>query len=155
MKLLYTRKQFQGMVEEYESEIEQIQKAYKILEKYASEMLIEKDNYKSKFEKLFKKNVDTQIDNGNLSLKLEELDNKYNNLSKKYKSVCTAKGGFIKQINKLQDKLNEAEIKLSQRYIIKELAPEKSKNTQIMKTKSSTVASKIIKKVVEGNEKEK
>lgn len=68
------------------------------------------------------------------------------------RKINGAKGGLIKQINKLQDQLTEAQIKLSQRYIIKELKPQKARNTQVMKTKSGAKTSEIIKKVKEEND---
>ena len=70
-----------------------------------------------------------------------------------------AKGGLTKQNNKLREELDkvkqelkEAKKELSKRYILKELAPVKAKNTQVMKTKSGSMTSRIIKKVVEDNE---
>lgn len=80
---------------------------------------------------------------------IKRLEQELKTITEKNKKNMGAKGGLTKQINKLQRELDEANEKLSQRYIIRELKPEKPRNTQTMKTKDSSVTSKIIKKVVE------
>lgn len=150
MKLLYTRKQFQGEMEKalapLKQENEELRetinkKEYRYLEegtqlaKQLSEcksIIEEKDNLIHKQEEKIKKLVDDK------------------------KLLYGAKGGLTKythrlekQLEEVKKELNEANEKLSQRYIVKELKPEKAKNIQVMKTKSGAVTSRIIKKVVQ------
>lgn len=78
-----------------------------------------------------------------------QLNCKIDELKEEIRKINGAKGGLTKYAHRLEKELAEANEKLSQRYIIKELKPEKARNTQIMKTKSSSKTSQIIKKVVE------
>ena len=75
--------------------------------------------------------------------KIQELEKHY------AKVIPGIKGGYILQIKRLKNRLKKAEEKLSQRYIVKELKPQKSKNMQIMKSTNHFKTSQIIKKVVE------
>lgn len=156
MKLLYTRKQFQGEME-------------KALASLKQELQKEK-NEKSDKEMMLLTRVDElgkQLEGCNDIIKEKDtLINKYEKIIKKLtkenKLYFGAKGGLTKYNNKLQKQLNEkdnelkslkkelaeANEKLSQRYIVKELEPVKAKNTQVMKTKSGASTSRIIKKVI-------
>ena len=78
-----------------------------------------------------------------------QLNCKVDELKQEIRQINGAKGGLTKYAHRLEKELAEANEKLSQRYIIKELKPEKARNTQVMKTKSSSKTSQIIKKVVE------
>lgn len=150
MKWIFTKKKLQGeidkVVEPLNEKIEELSKIitdkeFKYLDKVS---VLEKEK-----ELLLKTNQSHQEMIESREKEIEELNIEINKLKQKSKEYSGAKGGLIKQINKLQERLTEAEIKLSQRYIIKELKPEKARNTQIMKTKSSSKTSQIIKKVVE------
>ena len=78
-----------------------------------------------------------------------QLNCKIDELKQEIRQINGAKGGLTKYAHRLEKELAEANEKLSQRYIIKELKPEKARNTQVMKTKNSSKTSQIIKKVVE------
>ena len=78
-----------------------------------------------------------------------QLNSKVDELKQDIRQINGAKGGLTKYAHRLEKELAEANEKLSQRYIIKELKPEKARNTQVMKTKNSSKTSQIIKKVVE------
>lgn len=143
MKLLYTRKQFQG-------EISKIKDAYKKEIERLQNKINNKDYlYLEKTNKLEKENEQYKI----MILEQEgcivDLSDKIKTLTKEKRIINGAKGGLTKYAHRLEKELAEAKEKLSQRYIIKELAPQKAKNTQVMKTKSSSKTSQIIKKVVE------
>lgn len=137
MRLL-TKKQFQGEMEKailpYKLEISELEK---IINKREYDYLEQTD----KVNKL----LETSKYHQNM---VHELSRKNTELEQKLRQVNGARGGLTKQIKKLQDELDEANKKLSQRYIVKELVEQKHKNTQKMKIKSNAVKSKIIKKVV-------
>lgn len=139
MKLFITNRQFQGEIEKVLEPIKQEnEKLRDIIANKEYTYLVENHNLKIHLEQ-YKKI-------------LEEQEDKINKLKKEKKELIGAKGGLTKQINKLQDELEEANKKLSQRYILKELKPVRAKNTQKMKTKDSSKTSRIIKKVVDSNE---
>ena len=79
------------------------------------------------------------------------LEEENKTLKIKNKKANSSAGGFIKQINKLQAKLDEASTLLSQRYILKTVIADKSKGHQKMQlyANSNSKKSQIIKKVVE------
>lgn len=154
MKLFITNRQFQGEMEKALAPIKQENEELReIINKKEFRYLVENDKLKK------------QIDEYEDIIKIQEegilqLNSKIDELKEDKKLLFGAKGGLTKQVNKLQKQLEEvqkelaeANEKLSQRYIVKELKPVKSKNTQTMKTKSGAKTSKIIKKVVEDNEK--
>lgn len=153
MKLLYTRKQFQGEMEKALAPLKQENENLrdKIAKKefrYLDESSMLKDQIDNLLQALDEKD--------NLIAKQQDIIKK---LTKDNKLYFGAKGGLTKYNNRLKkelkqvkEELNEANEKLSQRYIVKELEPVKVKNTQVMKTKSGARTSMIIKKVVE-NEK--
>ena len=137
MKILYTRKQHQqALTEEIAKYNEKIDK----LMKYNQELLFKNSNLEDENEKLKSLNEKYEIENSDIYAKNNEL-------KLKIREINGAKGGLTKQVNRLEKELAEANEKLSQRYILKELAPTKSKNTQIMKTKSSSKTSNIIKNI--------
>lgn len=155
MKLLYTRKQFQGETEKALAPLKQ-----------ENEELRDKIN-KKEFRFLEEKNnLEKQLQDYEELIELQDdamhtLNCKIDKLTEDKKLLFGAKGGLTKYTHRLEKELEEtkkelaeANEKLSKRYIIKELAPVKSKNTQVMKTKSGSKTSRIIKKVVEDNEKE-
>ena len=136
MRLL-TNKQFQGEIKKATQELqEKLNKKEDIIYKLIEEK-----------EAMFKANESHQEIIKQNQEEISRLTNELETMSEKYKKAWGSKGGLIKQMNKLQSELNEAQIKLNQRYILKELKPQKSRNVQEMKIKDSSVTSKIIKKV--------
>lgn len=136
MKLLYTRKQFQGELERLVAPLKQ--------DNHNLKNLINRRefNYLAENEVLKKENEEFRN-------QIRTLEEKIEKLTEDKKLLFGAKGGLTKYVHRLEKELGEAKEKLSQRYIVKELKPEKAKNTQVMKTKSRSKTSKIIKKVVE------
>lgn len=149
MKLL-TNKQFQGEIEKQLRPLRQeIEDLNIIIGNQKFEYLSAKEDYEKERDALIRANEGHQ----DIIIQREEEINRLNfeieKLKNKYSKIWGAKGGMTKEINKLRQELAEANEKLSQRYIIKELKPEKAKNMQVMKTKDSSVTSKIIKKVTD------
>ena len=143
MKLL-TNKRFQGEINKATKPLnDKIEELNKIISNKEFRYLEEADKLKNEIQK-----SNEMIESKEELIEILEVE--LYELNLKYKKAFGAKGGLIKQINKLQEQLNEAEIKLSQRFILKELKPQKAKNMQVMRTKSSSRTSKIIKKVVAG-----
>ena len=143
MRLLYTRKQFQG-------ELEKVLKPIKDENESLNNIIKNKEfKYLSAKNKLEDENKQYQDLIVLREQEINRLENMIKELKSSHRKLASAKGGLIKKINELQDELSEAQIKLSQRYIVKELKPEKVKNTQIMKIKSSSKTSRIAKKMKE------
>lgn len=141
MKLLYTRKQFQGEMEKALAPLKQENEGLReIINKKEYRFLQEKD--------LLEKHQNEFIN------QIRNLEQKVEKLTEDKKLLFGAKGGLTKYVHRLEKELSEAKEKLSQRYIVKELKPVKSKNTQVMKTKNGARTSKIMKKMAEDNEKE-
>lgn len=153
MKWIFTKKKLQGeidkVVEPLNRKIEEL--SHKISDKefmyLAKASDLEKEN-----EALLDANKGHQMMIEEKELEIKKLDDEIDKLKLKNREYAGAKGGLIKQINKLQEQLTEAQIKLSQRYILKELAPQKARNTQVIRAKSSSKTSRIIKKVVDRDE---
>lgn len=160
MKLLYTRRQFQGEMEKALAPLKQENEELRDkIAKKEFRFLDENDKFKKQLEE-YKETIELQ------DTAMYKLNCIIDKLTEDKKLLFGAKGGLTKYNNKLQKQLeekdkelkkikkelNEANEKLSQRYIVKELEPVKAKNTQVMKTKSGARTSRIIKKVVE-NEK--
>lgn len=148
MKLL-TNKQFQGEIEKAIAPLKQENKELNsIIANKEFKYLEENEKLNSKV-----KECKDLIFANEEYIKL--LEQKVEKLIEDKKLLFGAKGGLTKYTHRLKKELDqckkelsEANEKLSQRYIVKELKPQKAKNTQVMKTKSGAVTSKIIKKVV-------
>jgi len=145
MKLL-TNKQFQGVIDEVE---EPLKKEIEVLK---DKIFNEEYFYLKKANKLEKQVKEYQSIILTEERFIVELNKKINKLKEEKKLLYGAKGGLTKYIHRLEKELAEANEKLSQRYILKELAPQKAKNMQVMKTKNCSKTSNIIKKVADNNE---
>lgn len=149
MKIL-TNKQYQR---ELEKEIRplklEIQDLNTIISNKEFEYLNDKCELEKQNEELLKVNQAHQDIIVEREHEIKRLEEENKELKEKLAKNTGARGGLTKQVHKLEQELADANEKLSQRYILKELAPQKSKNTQVMKTKSSSKTSNIIKKVVE------
>lgn len=143
MKLFMTKRQFQGelnkVVSPLQTEIEDLNRVINNKE----------FEYLSKCSQLEKKNEKYKEEISKLEKMILTLQDEIDKLELEKRRINGAKGGLTKQLNKVESELNEANEKLSQRYILKELVAEKSKNMQTMKTKSGLKTSNIIKKVKE------
>ena len=133
---LFTNKQFQRVLE-------------KELQPLKEENIILKDTISKKEYKYLSENQRLNVILQQYEETIEILESKLGKLELKYKKVFGARGGLTKYVHRLEKELAEANEKLSQRYIIKELKPSKPRKTQTMKVKSTAKTSKIIKKVVE------
>lgn len=150
MKLLYTKKQFQRDLVKALAPLKQENEELRDkINKKEFRFLEEKNNLEKQVEE-YKGIIETEEEF------IQKLNKKIDKLTEDKKLLFGAKGGLTKYVHRLEnelkdvkEQLKEAEKKLSQRYILKELAPQKAKNTQVMKTKSGSKTSKIIKKVVE------
>ena len=149
MKLL-TNKQFQGVIDKVEEPLK------KEIEELKDRIFDKEYFYLKRVDKLEKELYQYEEYIKEQEKCIEDYNNKTQKLINDKKLLFGAKGGITKQLHKiekenanLKEYIKELEQKLSERYILKELAPQKAKNTQVMKTKSSAVTSKIIKKVVE------
>jgi len=141
MKLFVTKRQFQGELNKVVSPLKkEIEDLNTIISNHEFEYLSQKDQLERENEKLKKKIAQMEEI---IILREEEI----NKLEYEKKKICGAKGGLTKQLRKVESELYEANEKLSQRYILKELVAEKSKNTQIMKTRNNLKTSNIIKNV--------
>ena len=152
MKIFY-KKDFQRVL----GEKKLLQKEYDNLLKRFNELSDKYDNNdykfledyckaKDKIEKLTKKNEEYKIAN-------TDLENKVTELEDKVKQLNCSKGGYIKTINKLtnenqklQDQLEES---MTDKYLVRKVPEGKKPKVQTMKVKSSSVPSKIIKKIKE------
>lgn len=123
--------------------------SFKKLETKEIEIIKLKDK-KLQLEQLVSKKANTITSQGNkmnlLHNEIETQKQQIEDLNKKIRTITASKGGLTKEKNKLQQELIDARVKLSKRFILKEEKPEKVKNTQTMKIKSSSATSKIIKK---------
>ena len=145
MKLFITNKKLQGEINKYIIPLqEEIKELKRKIGNKEFRYLEEASNLRNKLvecEEIIKTEEEY----------IKALNKKVERLTEDKKLLFGAKGGLTKYVHRLEKELAEANEKLSQRYIIKELAPEKSKNTQVMKTKSKLKTSQIIKKVVEND----
>ena len=140
MKLFITNKKLQGEINKAIEPIkEENEKLRHIISKKEFRYLDERDRYKEQLDVLLEVNSNHQ---NLIAMKEKEIKNAK-------KLWLGERQVLINKLNELQNKITEAEDKLSQRYILKELKPSKPKKTQTMKIKSGSVTSKIIKKVVE------
>ena len=152
MIMILTKKNLQGIInKELEDSKKEIEKLKKTISNKEFQYLEERDKYKDKSEKLEEVNKEHQ----NLIVlrenSIKELETTIKNLKEQNRKLNNGKGGFIKKIHELEEKVNEANIKLSQRFILKEIPNKigRPRKTQVMKTKSNTINSKIIKKMKE------
>lgn len=88
-----------------------------------------------------------------------QLKNEINELTVENKSLKSAKGGYVVQMNKLKKDLEETQKKLeesmSDKYLVKRVPRGKLPKGQVMKMKSHAKQDKIIQKVYEKMEKDK
>lgn len=108
-------------------------------------------------------NLKQELDKSNWSCavfksKIELLKANNTALENEIKSLKSAKGGYVKQINKLKVELDETRKKLEEsmtdKYLVKKVPMGKLPKGQVMKMKSHAKQDKIIKKVYERMEKE-
>lgn len=108
-------------------------------------------------------NLEQELDKSNWSCavfksKIELLKANNTALENEIKSLKSAKGGYVKQINKLKTELEETQKKLEEsmtdKYLVKKVPMGKLPKGQVMKMKSHAKQDKIIKKVYERMEKE-
>lgn len=108
-------------------------------------------------------NLEQELDKSNWSCavfksKIELLKANNTALENEIKSLKSAKGGYVKQINKLKVELEETRKKLEEsmtdKYLVKKVPMGKLPKGQVMKMKSHAKQDKIIKKVYERMEKE-
>lgn len=95
--------------------------------------------------KLQRKNELAEIEIKNRKTMNEMITTENDNLKKKIQELQGAKGGYIKQINKLKKELEES---LSDKYLKRTIKPSKV-SKQTMALKSSSVQSRIAKLVKE------
>lgn len=131
MKLLYTRKQFQGMVEKYQKEI----KSFEDKNKELSSEWFDLQNKINRLENKCSKLEETNKYHQEL-IKIRDKD--IEQISKKYKEMTGAKGGFIAQINALTRKLEDAQQKFDKYKEEKELEIADLKSDRYLRVKPAT-----------------
>lgn len=131
MKLLYTRKQFQGMVEKYQKMVEDAENR---CEKFRTEWY----DLNVKINKLENKCSKLEETNKYHQELITIRDKDIEQISKKYKEMAGAKGGFIAQINALTRKLEDAQEKFDKYKEEKELEIADLKSDRYLRVKPAT-----------------
>ena len=149
MKLL-TNKQFQGEIEKNTKPLKrEIEDLNRTISNKTFEFLSEKEKFEKKIGSLKEENESMKNIISEREQEIVSITKRLEVMTEKYKKAFGAKGGLTKQLNKIEKELEEANDKLSKRYIVKELKSQKPRNTQVMKIKDNSVTSKIIKKVTD------
>ena len=140
MKIL-SNKKYGGLV----NEINRLNEVIQQKTKYGWDLM----QKKQKYEDL---SVELERINGSLQEKNEILSKELEAIKEKYRKLSNAKGGLVKQINKLTKELEESNLKIadlkSDRYLIKKLPADRPK-AQKMKVYGikSNKNSQIIKEI--------
>lgn len=131
MKLLYTKRQFQGMVEKYQKEIKSFEDKNKELSSEWFDLQNKINRLEDKCSKLEETNKYHQE---LIAIKDKDIEQ----ISKKYREVAGAKGGFIAQINALTRKLEDAQQKFDKYKEEKELEIADLKSDRYLRVKPAT-----------------
>lgn len=131
MKLLYTKRQFQGMVEKYQKEIKSFEDKNKELSNEWFDLQNKINRLENKCSKLEETNKYHQE---LIAIKDKDIEQ----ISKKYREVAGAKGGFIAQINALTRKLEDAQQKFDKYKEEKELEIADLKSDRYLRVKPAT-----------------
>lgn len=126
MKIL-SNKKYGGLVNEIKNlneEIIRLDNVIKTKNDFIRDLLFKETKREKLIEKLDKAS-------GSLQEKNEILSNELEAIKEKYRKLSNAKGGLVKQINKLTKELEESNLKIadlkSDRYLIKKLPADKPK----------------------------
>lgn len=157
MKLL-SNKTYQGIVDAYNGLLEE-NKKLKVENRNLKHEQFGWVKITDNFEKRLKQQ-ETKI--GELNTKIAssknknvQLEDENRQLKEENKKLLGAKGGYIKEINKLKKQIEELDFKLKEsmtdKYLIKKLPSGRKPKTQTMKLTSHTVVSNITRKMHNNN----
>lgn len=150
MKLL-SNKTYQGMVDAYN----ELLKEYEKLKDEQFGWFKMNDNLEKRLERQETKIGELNTKIASCKNKNMQLEDENRQLKEENKKLLGAKGGYIKEINKLKKQIEELDFKLKEsmtdKYLIKKLPSGRKPKNQTMKLTSHTVVSNITRKMHNNN----